>query len=110
MAETLTDLDWWWPSADAFNDLEVTEVEEGWELSAPDGTELSEWLNFWTQSEEHHELFQATFMETLTKHAEFVIENYGQDENLPDRGHTDSEQAEDVGAGLLTQHESGSNP
>ena len=95
-SQTLTDSDWWWPSPDAFHDLEVSENETGWELSAPDNTELSEWLAYWSQSEEHHEMFQTVFVAALTKHADFVIddlEKNGQDENLPDRGHTDSEQA-----------------
>jgi hypothetical protein len=109
MAETLSDADWWWPSPDAFNDLEVEDNEDGWLLSAPDDTELSEWLAYWSQSEEHHKLFQEIFLATLIRHAESVIENYGQDENLPERGHTDSEQAEDVGTGLQPQHESGSD-
>lgn len=107
----MTDIstEWWWPHPDAFHDLNVAETEDGWELSAPDNTELAEWLSYWSQDEEHHKLFQETFLATLIRHAESVIEDYGQNENLPDRGHTDSEQAKDVGSGLQPQHESGSD-
>jgi hypothetical protein len=101
--------EWWWPSPEAFNDLEVTDIEEGWQLSAPDDTELAEWLNFWTQTEEHHALFEKVFLATLTQHADSILEQHGENEILPVGGQSDREQAEDVGAGSLTQHEPGSN-
>jgi hypothetical protein len=99
---TDTPTEFWWPSPDSFNDLEVSDIEEGWKLSAPDGTELSEWLNYWNQSEEHHELFQAVFLKALTDHANLVIDDFeqnGKNQDLPDRNEPDSEQAEDVSAG-----------
>lgn len=99
---TLTDLDWWWPSPQAFDDLEVTDLETGWQLSAPDHTELGEWLNFWSQSEAHHEMFQTYFLAALTKHADLVIDdlnNDGKNENIPHGRHTDSEQAQEHLAG-----------
>ena len=102
MTDILTE--WWWPSSDAFDDLTVTDTETGWELSAPDDTELSEWLAYWSQDEEHHALFQKVFVKALTDHAEFVLndlETNGKNEDVPVGGHTDPEQAEEHLAGEL---------
>ena len=104
--------EWWWPHPDAFNDLEVTDIEEGWQLSAPDDTELAEWLSYWSQDEEHHALFQKVFLKALTDHAEFVLndlETNGKNEDVPVGGHTDPEQAEDECPRVLPEHESGSD-
>ena len=92
----------WWPSPEAFEDLEVTDIETGWQLSAPDGTELAEWLEYWSQDEEHHEFFQKVFVRALTEHANFVLddlEKNGKAEDLSDGCQTDSEHPEDDGAG-----------
>jgi hypothetical protein len=99
MTDILTE--WWWPSPDAFNDLEVTDIEEGWQLSAPDFTELAEWLNYWNQSEEHHALFQTVFVKTLTDHAELVIENYGKTEAITDQQSGDRSETQEVSTGAL---------
>lgn len=92
MTDTLTE--WWWPSPEAFDDLTVTDTEEGWELSAPDDTELAEWFDYWTQSEEHHALFQAVFTKALTDHANYVIENYGKTQAVSDEQSAHREQTE----------------
>ena len=110
MTDILTE--WWWPSPEAFDDLTVTDIEDGWQLSAPDDTELAEWISYWSQSEEHHALFQTVFLKALTDHANFVLdnlENHGEDEIIPDGSQSDREQAQDVGTGPLTQHELGSD-
>jgi len=96
--------EWWWPSPEAFNDLEVTNIEDGWQLSAPDDTELAEWLSYWGQDEEHHALFQAVFIKALTDHANFVLddlEQHGKNEVLPNGSQSDREQAQNVGTGPL---------
>ena len=92
----------WWPSPEAFEDLTVTDIETGWQLSAPDDTELAAWLNYWSQDDEHHEFFQTVFVKTLTEHAEIVLENYGQTEAIPDEQSSDREQTEEDSAGVLT--------
>ena len=93
MSETLPVAEWWWPSLESFDDLTVTDTGSRWELSAPDDTELAEWLSFWNQSEGHHALFQTVFLKALTDHAELVIENYGKTENQPDEQSSHREQA-----------------
>jgi len=77
-SQKLSDSSFWWPSLDAFNDLTVTDIDDGWELSAPDDTELAGWLNYWNQDEEHHALFQTVFVRALTKHANFVLNTHEQ--------------------------------
>lgn len=102
--------EWWWPSPEAFDDLTVTDTEEGWELSAPDDSELAEWFSYWNQSEEHHALFQTVFVKSLTDHANFVLdslEQNGENEILPDGGQSDREQAEVHSAGPQPEHELG---
>ena len=112
MTETPLESEWWWPSPGSFDDLEVSETEEGWMLSAPDNTELSEWLTYWNQSEEHHKLFQTVFLKAMTDHANLVLDNFeqnGKTENLADGQQTDREQAEDVSSGEFSKHEPGSD-
>jgi predicted lipoprotein len=99
----------WWPSPEAFEDLEVTDIEEGWQLSAPDDTELAEWLNFWSQDEEHHAFFEKAFLAVLTNHANFILDQHGKAEDLPDGRQGNPEQAEDERSGMLPEHEPGSN-
>lgn len=96
---TETTLEMWWPSPDSFGDLTVTETEEGWQLSAPDDTELSEWIAFWDQSEEHRSFFNVEFLAVLTQHALNTLEQHGENEVLPDGSQSDRKQAEDVSAG-----------
>lgn len=102
--------EWWWPSPGAFDDLTVTDTEEGWELSAPDDSELAEWFNYWNQSEEHHALFQTVFVKAMTNHANFVLENLeknGKAEIQSDEQGGDRGEAEVHGSGSLSEHELG---
>ena len=72
-SQKLSDDSFWWPSPDAFSDLTVTDTDDGWELSAPDETELAVWLAHWNQDEDHHALFQDIFVRALTEHANLVL-------------------------------------
>ena len=102
-------IEFWWPHPDAFQDLTVEDAEHGYDLSAPDNTECAEWLAFWDQDEEHHKVFEDEFIRVLTDHANKTLEEHGENENIPERGQTDSEQAQDVGTGVQPEHESGSD-
>jgi len=99
---TETTLEMWWPSPEAFNDLEVTDIEEGWQLSAPDGTELAEWLNYWSQDEEHHVLFEKAFLEVLINHANSILDQNGETEVQSDEQSGNRAEAEDDGTGSVT--------
>ena len=95
-------MEMWWPSPGAFESLEVTDTDDGFELSAPDDSELGEWLAFWSQDEQHHTYFESVFIKILTDYANLVLEQHGKDEVLPNGSQSDSEQAEDVGTRLLS--------
>jgi hypothetical protein len=58
-------IEFWWPSPEALDVLSVEDTEEGFTLVAPDDTECGEWLAFWSQTEEHHELFEREFTKSL---------------------------------------------
>ena len=110
MTETLPEM--WWPSPEAFEDLTVEDAEHGFDLSAPDDTECGEWLAFWSQDEAHHKIFEEEFTAVLRNHAEFVLndlETNVKNEDIPVRGQTDPEQAEDECPGVQPEHESGSD-
>lgn len=94
----------WWPSPEAFEDLTVTDTETGWQLSAPDGTELSEWLSYWDQDEEHHEVFQTSFLEVLTEHANFILEQNGETEAVTDQQGDYRSKTEEDSTGSVSQH------
>lgn len=76
-------LEMWWPSVESLDDLTLTEIDGGWQLSAPDDTELAAWLNYWNQDEEHHKFFNVEFVAALLAHLERTEKN-GKDEVLPD--------------------------
>ena len=76
--------------------IEISDIEDGWELSAPDGTELADWIAHWNQDEDHHALFQDIFVRALTDHANLILntrEQNGETE-ITDGQHCNSEKAE----------------
>jgi hypothetical protein len=95
-------IEFFWPSPDSFKDLTVEDTEEGFTLSAPDGTECAEWIAYWNQDEAHHAVFEKEFIEVLRDYSNKTLEKNGEDEILPHGGHNDSEQAQ--------MHSSGSKP
>ena len=60
----------WWPHPDAFNELTVTDTEEGFELSAPDGSECAIWLGHYNSTEELHKEFETSFVNMLREAVE----------------------------------------
>ena len=63
--EKPTEIEMWWPAPEALADLIVEDAEEGFTLSAPDGSDCAIWLNYWNCSEEHHKVFNEAFVEML---------------------------------------------
>ena len=55
----------WWPSPEALNDLTVEETEEGFDLSAPTGSECGLWLAHFSETEELRQEFQTKFNNCL---------------------------------------------
>ena len=107
MTDTLPEM--WWPSPEAFENLTVEDAEHGFDLSAPDDTECGEWLAYWNQDEAHHKVFEEEFTAVLRNYANQILEANGQNEDLPERGNTDSVQAQDERSGSQPEHESGSD-
>lgn len=93
----------WWPSPEAFDDLTVEDAEHGFTLSAPEGTECAAWLDYYNQTDELLEQFNRAFTACLKQHLE-RLENGGQ-EQVPDGGEADREQAQEDVPGQLAQHE-----
>ena len=106
---TETHLEMWWPSPEAFEDLGVNDIETGWELTAPDDTELGAWLAFWNQDEAHRKVFNDAFLSVITTHALDTLKEHGKAEDLPDGGQGNPEQTQDERSGMLSQHEPGCN-
>ena len=69
----------WWPHPDAFQDLTVEDTEEGFTLSAPDGTECAEWIAYWNQDETHHAVFEKEFIEVLRDYSNKTLEAHVED-------------------------------
>ena len=99
---TDTNLDFWWPSPEAFEDLVVEDSDTGFLLSAPDDTECGEWLAYWNQNEEFHTLFEQEFTKVLRVYAQSILEKYGETENQSDEQSSNREQAENDSAGTLS--------
>ena len=71
----------WWPSPEALKDLQVEDSEEGFTLSAPDGTDCAAWLNYWSCSEEHQKVFNEAFTDMLQAYLYTLENQHGEDEN-----------------------------
>jgi hypothetical protein len=76
--------DMWWPSPESLKDLQVEDWDEGFTLSAPDGTACAAWLEYWSCSEEHQEVFNEAFVTMLQAHIHTLENQHGENEELPD--------------------------
>lgn len=65
----------WWPHPDAFDDLTVTDTEEGFELSAPEGSECALWLDYFNSTKELQEEFETAFVQMLREAANKELTN-----------------------------------
>lgn len=55
----------WYPSPGALDDLTVTENEDGFEFSAPEGTECAAWLGHYDSTDELREEFNTTIVTSI---------------------------------------------
>lgn len=65
----------WWPHPDAFDDLTVTDTEDGYELSAPDDSECGFWLGYFNSTEELQKEFETSFVNMLREAANRALTN-----------------------------------
>jgi L-rhamnose isomerase len=75
----------WWPTPESLKDLTVEETEEGFDLSAPDGSECGLWLAHFSETEELRQEFQTEFETCLLN---YIREQDGKNE-VPDRSESD---------------------
>ena len=100
--EKPTDIEMWWPSPEAFEDLTVEDAEYGFDLSAPDGTECAEWLAYWAQDEAHHKVFEDEFIKVLSDYANKILNTNGESKNQPDGQDGNRVEAEEECARVLS--------
>ena len=74
----------WWPGIESLEDLVVEYAEEGFVLSAPDGTLCSDWLEYWSESPEREAIFSQEFQKVLLDHLEILTNGNGES-TLTDR-------------------------
>lgn len=82
----------WYPSQKAFEELTITETEEGFEFSAPDESECAKWLAYYNSTEELQEEFSAEIIKALENYLD-KAEN-GSSQQDTQRNSEDREQAE----------------
>lgn len=99
---TDTNLEMWWPSPEAFDDLNIEDTDFGFSLSAPDGTECAEWLNYWNQSEDHEKTFGAEFMKAILDFVNLTENTDGQAEAVSDEQDRTRIETEEDSSGSLS--------
>jgi hypothetical protein len=57
--------EFWWPHPDSFSELTVKDSEDGWELSAPDESEVGDWISYYSSTEELKAQFNEEFIKAL---------------------------------------------
>ena len=99
MSETTGEADlFWWPGIESLEDLVVEHAEEGFLLSAPDGTLCSDWLAYWSETPEREAIFSREFQKALLDHANQILEQHGES-TLNKQQQDDSSDPQEVGAG-----------
>jgi hypothetical protein len=88
----------WWPGVEALEVLEVEDDEEGFVLSAPDGTLCSDWLAYWSETPEREAIFSREFQRILLDHANQILEQNGES-TITDRQNDDPGDPQEVSAG-----------
>jgi hypothetical protein len=58
----------WWPHPDSFSELTVNDSENGFELVAPDDSEVGQWISYYNSSDELREEFNTKLVEELREH------------------------------------------
>lgn len=53
------------PDPSILDDLTVTEIEDGFQFSAPDGTQCAAWLSYWDSTDELRKEFSEMIVSAL---------------------------------------------
>ena len=98
----------WWPHPSAFDDLTVDfEDEESGgaiiHLSAPDGTECADWLQYFQETPERKAAFEREFLKSLLQHIQRLED--GQTEIQPDEQSSDCVDREENSTGTVEAHD-----
>lgn len=89
----------WWPHPSAFDDLTVEETENGFEFSAPEGTECADWLAYFSETPERRAVWEAEVLRSIT---ELILQNKnGESKGLTDEQAADYSGGEKDGTGPL---------
>lgn len=72
----------WYPGPKALDDLTVTETEDGFEFSAPAGSECATWLGYYNSSEELQQEFSAEIISAIEIRLQELETHGGQEQNL----------------------------
>jgi len=64
--------EFWWPSPEAFDDLTVEEIEDGFSFTAPDETECGAWLAYFNETPERQEIFSVALIASIKEQIERV--------------------------------------
>ena len=98
----------WWPHPSAFDDLTVTDTEDGFILDAPDGTECGDWLKYFSETPERQMVFQEEFTKMLLEQINFLeshkAENDGKAEVVPDKPKRSRRRRKEDGPGEVKEH------
>jgi hypothetical protein len=87
----------WWPSIDDLGTLVVEDIDGGYQLSAPDGTPCSDWIEYWSETPEREALFSQEFQKVLLDHLNRTLEQHGESTLLEQQN--DSSDSQEIGAG-----------
>jgi hypothetical protein len=87
----------WWPSITDLGTLVVEDIDGGYQLSAPDGTPCSDWIEYWSETPEREALFSQEFQKVLLDHLEILTNGNGESTLLEQQNYSSDPQ--EIGAG-----------
>ena len=76
--DSVSPTDFWWPHPDSFSELTVEDSEDGFELSAPDDSEIAKWLSYYNSSDE----LRAQFNIELINAIQIFIDKHASQEKI----------------------------
>jgi hypothetical protein len=65
------------PNVSILDDLTITEIEDGFQFSAPDGTQCAAWLSYYNSTDELREEFSELIISALKTRLEEIEGQHG---------------------------------